>query len=702
MAEKALLRGAFLFLLLVAGAFGQGRYPLPIVDSDGDGLSDEDEICKYLTDPLRRDSDGNGKSDGDWNERRQFTTTLRATIRVLKPYDSQTMLGALPESARTGNLSPWVSNAAGAARLLHSDVTNDAFQDVRVVAETARWVDLEIVAYLWNRGIEARRAPDPGVKRLVGPLAARLPENEFWRQDRLRMDEWLRPRKVCQWDEDLRVRLVKVLRNDRIDPTLLTDTDLVETVVPWLLKNGRCLDKASLAYRVDMRGKVPAFPANLAAAFDAEKPEEIEGRETFANLVGNARNMVVTRSYEWGLPWCAYVTTVLRALGIPSRLVQFAPIHDVDEAESSVRLARAIWHPRLRAWFEQNARYMNGNHLMEEPYQVLTMVEVYVGNRWRLVHLPKELGGVIFPATPILYHATPGYLLRIHTFADPGERDFSGTWAQQALGRGTNAEMPTLKPWRVLAMSLEIGRSNRLATTWVEWMSQVALAPAPLVTVMVGTNRVTRRAYVPGPALPSVAAAALLPSEEGQDTCTGAGSWAWPTMPDEFVTFSLRRPDQPAEFPAVLARSSLLTNLAAQRPPPRTNEAVFTVLNAFWFDSEDRPKTIPDVVGKPISNERWILIQVSAEKRDESLTENFLLWASREFRLKPDKGPLLRLETTPLFWDDHILLRLAPWEGKNLRPGVPYRLVAGAQIPEWRWSVAAGLFLEVPGEGDAP
>ncbi|HHD83222.1 MAG TPA: hypothetical protein ENK92_03860 [Bacteroidetes bacterium] len=37
-------------------------------DTDGDGLTDFDEYCKYKTNPLKKDSD----SDGDWNERREF------------------------------------------------------------------------------------------------------------------------------------------------------------------------------------------------------------------------------------------------------------------------------------------------------------------------------------------------------------------------------------------------------------------------------------------------------------------------------------------------------------------------------------------------------------------------------------------------------------------------------------------------------
>ena len=44
----------------------------PDLDTDGDGLSDFQELHKYFTDPAQADS------DGDWNERREYTHTLTA------------------------------------------------------------------------------------------------------------------------------------------------------------------------------------------------------------------------------------------------------------------------------------------------------------------------------------------------------------------------------------------------------------------------------------------------------------------------------------------------------------------------------------------------------------------------------------------------------------------------------------------------
>ena len=53
------------------------------IDSDGDGLSDFQEVHKYLTDPNEKDSDGDGKNDDDWDERREYQYTIRSVVRVM-------------------------------------------------------------------------------------------------------------------------------------------------------------------------------------------------------------------------------------------------------------------------------------------------------------------------------------------------------------------------------------------------------------------------------------------------------------------------------------------------------------------------------------------------------------------------------------------------------------------------------------------
>ena len=60
-------------------------------DTDGDGLSDYDEITKYHTNPLKADSDGDGIPDGMGDERREYAYTIRAICWVNAPYSTESM-----------------------------------------------------------------------------------------------------------------------------------------------------------------------------------------------------------------------------------------------------------------------------------------------------------------------------------------------------------------------------------------------------------------------------------------------------------------------------------------------------------------------------------------------------------------------------------------------------------------------------------
>src|SRR5262245_63032189 len=92
-------------------------------DSDGDGLPDFHEVHKYRTDPNQKDTAGQGVPDGDWQQRREFTYSVRAVIRVMPPYNLQAL--------------------------------TDDYQDVRVRKETKEYVELEVVVYPLNSNAEA-------------------------------------------------------------------------------------------------------------------------------------------------------------------------------------------------------------------------------------------------------------------------------------------------------------------------------------------------------------------------------------------------------------------------------------------------------------------------------------------------------------------------------------------------------------------
>src|SRR5687768_13188415 len=96
-------------LALIAAALPGER------DTDRDGLSDFHETHKYFSDPKRADSDGDGIPDGEWDERREHTYSVRAVLHVMAPFDVASM--------------------------------NDDYQDVRVLDQRPDLLEFEVVVY---------------------------------------------------------------------------------------------------------------------------------------------------------------------------------------------------------------------------------------------------------------------------------------------------------------------------------------------------------------------------------------------------------------------------------------------------------------------------------------------------------------------------------------------------------------------------
>lgn len=78
-------------------------------------MSDYEEYCKYHTDATKEDSDSDGISDGDWEERREYAYTIKALCKLIQPFDVETM--------------------------------NDMFQDVKVIEQSGNSATLEVILY---------------------------------------------------------------------------------------------------------------------------------------------------------------------------------------------------------------------------------------------------------------------------------------------------------------------------------------------------------------------------------------------------------------------------------------------------------------------------------------------------------------------------------------------------------------------------
>ena len=85
-------------------------------DTDADGLTDYEEYCKYKTDPTLADSDGDGTPDAEWNERREYTYSIRAVLELKSPWNLEAMNDLFQD-----------------ARLVEKAVGNSAYDKVEVI-----------------------------------------------------------------------------------------------------------------------------------------------------------------------------------------------------------------------------------------------------------------------------------------------------------------------------------------------------------------------------------------------------------------------------------------------------------------------------------------------------------------------------------------------------------------------------------------
>ncbi len=110
-------RGAY--TLFVDRQKATARDPAILTPPEGDFQARH----KYFTDPRKKPTTGKEVADGDWNERRQSTYSIRSVIRVMPPFNLRAL--------------------------------NDDYQDVRVRKETKEFVELEVISYPLNTNADA-------------------------------------------------------------------------------------------------------------------------------------------------------------------------------------------------------------------------------------------------------------------------------------------------------------------------------------------------------------------------------------------------------------------------------------------------------------------------------------------------------------------------------------------------------------------
>ncbi len=305
-------------------AFAPLAYADSNIDSDGDGLSDFQETHKYFTNPKAKDSDGDGTPDGDWDERREYAYTIRTITRVMLPVSR--------------NL-------------------NDDYQDARELERTDTWVKLEVVHYPLNT------------------VAKAIKGDAQWRETSKRFKEETSSTLTSNFDETLSKKLVDLLAEDGIDVAALDDKTLVEKATPWLLKRVDTRSEAFTGYFTHFADGKPAICPGCMSGMQGynrgkRSPEEQWARDLFAqSMFENGTSGSCTST-------AIYLTGMLRAIGIPTRIVYCIPVIDASDKDELAMLG-GLRHERVR---ETLGKALGA---LGSTWAGHTFNEVFVGGRWR-------------------------------------------------------------------------------------------------------------------------------------------------------------------------------------------------------------------------------------------------------------------------------------------------------------------------------
>jgi hypothetical protein len=275
--------------------------------------------------------------------------------------------------------------------------------------------------------------------------------NPHWRQDAKQWDDYVRPGVTSNWDPSMRDSLVAELKESGIDVDVLDDKTLVEQVSRWLLRRTKTIEMFDTWFvEFDAQG-TPRIAAGLEQKFrekggigdrawtDQQQFErELLGRSMFEEkCAGTCTSYAILQQ------------TVLRALGIPTRVVLTIPLADVNDAAQVELVRTSLHHHKTRMTIHTGLRQMGSG------WSSHTINEVFVGGRWVLLNYSR-LG------PPMLDRQFAGAYVRIDTVRDWADTHYVQTWGRRYATGARSDALPTANPYRLLALSDAFGKNRKV------------------------------------------------------------------------------------------------------------------------------------------------------------------------------------------------------------------------------------------------
>jgi hypothetical protein len=307
----------------------------------------------------------------------------------------------------------------------------DDYQDARLLSQNEDSATVEVTYYPLNTVRDG------------------ISENPNWKRDYAHMTKYLAPTPTENWDEQMRSDLVAALRQDGIDPDSLTDRQVVTQVSRWLKRRSRFTDAFAVWYVHYPAGKPEVFPL-LRPAFDREKEKAgAASDQVMFDQEVLGRSMFYGRRHGSCTSYSVYLATVLRALGIPTRIVFFIPPVDSNDSQQKQMLFSAIHHHQVRTTIRHGLpRGGFSNHLFNE---------VFVGNRWVRVNY-DVLGQNTLDEDYL------GLLTHILTTDSLSHVPMAQTWGwRYAIYPRVEPKLSSVNPYRLLRVSDHFGSKAAIA-----------------------------------------------------------------------------------------------------------------------------------------------------------------------------------------------------------------------------------------------
>jgi hypothetical protein len=275
------------------------------------------------------------------------------------------------------------------------EIDNDYYQDARVLARNDRVAELEVIHYPLNTVREG------------------IVANPNWREDSRAMGEYVKPGLTTNWDAEMRDQLLKDLAADGIQVDKLTDREAVQRVSAWLLKRVKSGRYFNIFHVHFPDGKVAVYPGQEDSVGDRGDPKWALEQQWDHELFG--RQMYLNRACGTCTSTAILMTTVLKAVGIPTRMILCTPMVDGSGGDNVDLVRKGLAHHAVRESIVPALNRLKNSNASH------TFCEVYVGKRWRRLNF-NVLGQNTLD--PNLF----GLLTHVNTFKDLADANLAATW----------------------------------------------------------------------------------------------------------------------------------------------------------------------------------------------------------------------------------------------------------------------------------